>query len=211
MDPRERIANGLTEDLQIARASANVMFHLREMVRAKSPLSYLAQDFTWIAMRATRDSIVIHLWKALDTHPNSRSIPWFIRNHSVLSQAQTTDDLLRLSTKNPVIKRLATLRHQVFAHRGNLAEETRADELIISNNIEEAEFDTLITDASKSLARHLGRPLTMQLDVTGRAAVGELVDLDMYLLDADRGRWGIEPRYVELDGQPRAAPRRWGM
>lgn len=67
MNIRDRIANGLTEDLQVARASARAMFHLREMVAARSPLATNAKDFAWIAMRATHDTCVIHLRKALDT------------------------------------------------------------------------------------------------------------------------------------------------
>ena len=192
-DP-ERLANGLTEDLQMARASAKVAYHMRHMVRAKSPLAHLAPEFVWLAMRNARDAAVIHLWKTVDTQPSARSIPWFVRNCSVLGAATQRTDLQHLSPHNPLVKRLGRLRHNVFAHRGGDSDTVHATDVILAHNITETEFLRLADDAADVLRRHLGRHLTMQVDVRDNRVVGELIDLDIHLEGSYRGRYGIERR-----------------
>jgi hypothetical protein len=200
---RERAVSGLVEDLEIAIAHGTLAFHVREMLTRRSSFARLATDFTWLALRAFRDSAVIHLWKVLDTQRSARSLPWFIRSHSVAGSATQETDLRRLSVKSDDVRRLAHLRHQLFAHRGSETVSRGAMRVLDQHNLGEAEFLGLAREALGILRVHYGTHLARQVFHYPQEAIAELVDLDVYLLDAIRGRFGIENIVPDFNGNPK--------
>ncbi len=190
---------GLTEDLQIARALGSLSFHLREMVLRKSSLARLSEDFVWLCLRAARDDAVIHLWKVFDTSRRARSLPWYIKKFSKVERKLILADLARLSSTNDDVRRLQRLRHDVVAHRATAGPQD-ADKVLIEHNLSEVEFLNLVREAHRILRVHSGGPLVAQVVHDERDAIDQLIDLDMYLVDAIPGRWGIERLELELDG-----------
>jgi hypothetical protein len=176
------------------------MYHLREMLRAKSPLARVSESFTWLCLRALRDTAVIHLWKVFDTQRDAHSLRWFVRTHSVLDAAAALADLDRLSKSHDDVRRLADLRHQLFAHRSQQSTARGSAALLEANNLTEAEFSTLVQDATRILKRHHGSHLFKEVSHSAAEAVGELIDLDVYLDGTYRGLGGIERFEFVLDG-----------
>jgi hypothetical protein len=197
---KDRAVARLTESLQLARASAKLAFHLRAMLRHRSSLARLSRDYSWLAMRVFRDGAVVYLWRVVDTQRSSRSLPWFIKTHSVLSESERREDGRRLSKSSSDVRRLGRLRHELFAHHGVESATRGVDQVLQDHNLSEAEFLTLIDDASSILRRHLGSPLSRHLTHSEQNAIAQIIDLDIYLDDAIAGRWGIERITPMIDG-----------
>jgi len=179
------------------------MADFRGIVRHKTPLAYLANDVVWFAMRAFRDSAIVHLWKVYDTQPQARSLRWFVRAHSVADDQTQSQDLLSIALSQPDVKRLEQLRHLIFAHRGAQAVAAGADATLEANNLSETEFDGLIQRATAVLRRHYGTYLHRQLWHDYRDAISQLTDLDVFLEGTHRGMWGIERFVPDIDGSLR--------
>ncbi|HET6229318.1 MAG TPA: hypothetical protein VFE05_04505, partial [Longimicrobiaceae bacterium] len=144
MDEREHAVRGLSEDLQIAFASATLAFELRQMVHRHGPLVRLAEDFTWFALRAARDTAVIHLWKVYDTQKQARSLRWFLSRFSKAGPSDRDRDMQRISPSSADVNRLMRLRHQVFAHRGHEAAVKGSAAILESNDLTAPEVFELI-------------------------------------------------------------------
>ncbi len=206
-DERRNVALGLAEDLQLASSFISLTFHLRQMHESKSSMVRLAQDFSWFSMRAMRDSAVIHLWKIYDTQKSAHSLAWFLRNHSILDPKTKKNDIFALSTKVDAVRRLAHLRHQLFAHRGSEVARHGNQRILSINNVAEEEFGSLIQNAFSILRRHFGEPLPAQLSADSRNAADQLADLDIYLVDATRDSGGITRFPWEIDGDIKGSAR----
>jgi hypothetical protein len=188
---RQRAVAGIGEDLEVAWASAKLTADMRHMISNRTPLVRLADDFIWFALRALRDTTVIHLWKVLDTNRKARSLPWFIRKYSSAEPSIQAADLLRVSTKSSDVRRLMRLRHELMAHRGSEATAKGARNVIEAHNLADGELRTLLQETTRILRRHHGSHLLRQLGHRGVVAVDQLIDLDVYLFDAYR----YDPRY----------------
>lgn len=203
MTDRQSAIRGLAEDLDIARYSAQMVFHLREMIHHKANLVRLADDLVWLTLRAMRDSAVIHAWKVLDSQRSAHSLRWFIKTWSSCSPDVKRDDLERLSSKHADVHRLQELRHELVAHRGHRAAASGADKWLVTNNLSEDEFAGLLDDCRAILRRHARASLPSPIASRVRDAVPQLIELDVHFLDAVRGFGGIEHWEPEIDGSVR--------
>lgn len=203
MDPRNQVVRGLVEDLEIAQSNALLTFHMRQQVHRKTPLARLAEDFMWFVLRASRDNMIIHLGKIYDTQSSARSLRWFVANESAADPTVQQTDLDRLAPMNSDVKRLLRLRHNVFAHRGSETAKNGAGAVLDAHDLSEKEILGLMTVARDILRRHFGDSLPRQTLHRANDAISQLQDLDYYLSDAMRGRWGIERVELEIDGPVR--------
>ncbi len=206
-DERTLAAYGLTEDLQVAGSSWQILMQLHSMNGEASSFTRLADDFMWFCMRSMRDNAVVHLWKAYDTEPKAHSLAWFVRTQSTLEDHIKDTDLALLNVKNDALRRLAILRHQVIAHRGKSSNAKGSNNVISQNDIS-ADFPALVQTGLKVLSRHFGGHLPNRVPYDSSAAVKQLRELDTYLRDASRGRWGIEGRHEVIDGDVQGSAKR---
>ena len=189
---RDAAFRGIAEDLQVASEMWRLLEHVRLMFKHRRPAVRLAGSFMWLAIRAFRDDLAIHLWKVYDNQSDARSLRWFVRTYSLLDADVKQEDLALLDLRRPAVARLRKLRHEVFAHHGKEKVARGRDALMREHELSDDDISSLIENGRRILCRHAQRQFSLQLGVMSGDALSELIDLDVHLEDTFRGRYGLE-------------------
>jgi hypothetical protein len=175
---RKALARSLARHLEFASEALDVFDQLCYSISKKRPLTQIADDFVWVAVRALREAAIANLFRVYDTQKHAASIRALMALEP--GHPQLAEDKKWLNT-SPAVRQLLRLRHEAVGHVSAGASKIGVDDFINRFPVTRDEFQTLVTRAHRLIVRYSGERVFMQIPVLQGNARVQLGDVEILL------------------------------